>query len=178
MEPTPTIKRILVCAALLLGASTARAQSVDDAGLWMAVLAQGKLGSENCDNSRVKWWFDGHLRFLDDADGFNQSIFRPGIGWTLNERSTVWAGYGWIRTSTLSGLEIDEHRIWQQWTWSKGFDLWKFGIRSHSCGGTNCFTTSTMRIGAREVVSTRIALSPESATNRRPTAIGVSKSAT
>ena len=104
------------------------AQVVDDVGQWNAVFAQGSLGQNT--NSRLKWWFDGHLRFLEDTDGFNQSIIRPGIGWGLGKNSALWAGYGWIRTTPFVGDDFDEHRIWQQWTWSKKFDPFKVATRS------------------------------------------------
>ena len=105
------------------------AQTIDDVGQWNAVFSQGKLG--NNPDSKLKWWFDGHVRLLDDADGFNQSIVRPGIGWGLNENSSIWAGYGWIRTSPLDdGDDFDEHRIWQQWTWSKEAKPFKVAART------------------------------------------------
>ena len=105
------------------------AQTIDDVGQWNAVFTQGKLGQNP--HSRLKWWFDGHLRLLEDADGFNQSIIRPGIGWGLNKNSALWAGYGWIRTSPLGGGEdFDEHRIWQQWTWSKEVRPFKVAART------------------------------------------------
>ena len=108
----------------------AAGQSVDDAGLWFATFAQDKFKTAWNESGRLKWWFDGHLRFLEDASGFNQSIVRPGIGWELNERSTLWCGYGWIRTSNLSGNDFDENRIWQQWTWSKSYEPLKVALRS------------------------------------------------
>ncbi|MCH2596577.1 MAG: DUF2490 domain-containing protein [Pirellulales bacterium] len=130
MGRIPALFWLLISFILMPWADRACAQAVDDAGLWNAMLTQGNFEAFGLEDTKLKWWFDGHLRYLDDAGGFNQSIVRPGIGWTLNERSTVWAGYGWIRTSALSGLEFDEHRIWQQWTWSKNLEDWKLGLRS------------------------------------------------
>ena len=103
------------------------AQVIDDVGQWNAVFSQGPLGDEG---SRLKWWFDGHLRFVEDTDGFNQSSVRPGIGWGISENSVLWAGYGWIRTTPIAGDDFDEHRIWQQWTWSKKCAPFKFATRS------------------------------------------------
>ena len=105
---------LLTSIFLLLGTVQASAQAIDDAGQWNAWLTQGSFEELGWENKKLKWWFDGHVRLLDDTDGFNQSIVRPGIGWQLNEQSTVWAGYGWISSRALSGLEFDEHRIWQQ----------------------------------------------------------------
>ena len=121
----------------LILSNSARAQTVDDEGLWLALFAQGKFqedgGHCDCRNAKsheIKWWFDGHARFLDDADFFSQSIVRPGIGYALTDRATIWAGYGWIRTSPIVGADFDENRIWQQLTWSRKHDPLLFAFRS------------------------------------------------
>ncbi len=111
---------------------TVCADSVDDTGLWWAFFGQGDISDhqDQCDCCRLKWWFDGHTRFLEDADGFNQSIVRPGLGLSTSQHSAIWAGYGWIRTSPLEGADFDEHRFWQQWTWSRSHDPFAFALRS------------------------------------------------
>lgn len=130
MKRNPANSWLLAGCLLLLSAARACAETVDDVGLWTALFAQGNIDTQACDDDKLKWWFDGHLRFLDDADGFNQSIVRPGLGWTLDDGSTLWAGYAWVHNSPISGSEFDEQRIWQQWTWSTDLGEWKFGSRS------------------------------------------------
>lgn len=127
------VRLIATCIALLIvGSSHTQAQTVDDLGLWTALFSQGDIElSDDAGDSRLRWWFDGHARFQDDADGFNVSIVRPGIGYKLTDTATIWAGYGWIRTSPLGGApDFDENRIWQQITWSENVDQTKFGFRS------------------------------------------------
>jgi len=102
------------------------AQTIDDVGQWSALFTQDRFSPD----SRLRWWFDGHYRLFDDNDGFGQSIIRPGIGLDVGKNSTLWAGYGWIRTDPILGEEIDEHRIWQQWTWSQKLDPFKFAART------------------------------------------------
>ena len=92
----------------------------------MASTAQDGLGGTD---SQWKWWFDGHLRFLDDTDGFHQSIVRPGIGRKIGGNWTGWAGYGWIHTSPILGDDYDEHRLWQQLAWSHNLGPWTFALR-------------------------------------------------
>lgn len=121
---------ITTVGVLLLAAGRACAESIDDLGLWTALFAQGDVDRVAAVDERLKWWFDGHLRFLDDADGIHQSIVRPGLGWAIDEQSTVWAGYAWVRTSPISGPDFDENRIWQQWTWSDDFGVWNLGQRA------------------------------------------------
>lgn len=108
---------------------TAWSQDVDDGGLWMAMFTQGDLISAANGRRGVKWWFDGHSRFLDDTDGFHQSIVRPGVGIPLNADTVAWAGYGWISTVPPGGARFDEHRIWQQLTWSANHNELGFALR-------------------------------------------------
>lgn len=107
----------------------AAGQTVEDKGQWLAALGNGKfesLGSE----SPLRWWFDAHYRMRDDAGGFNQSIIRPGLGYALDNEQTLWAGYGWIKTSPVTGNNFDEHRFWQQWTYAPSSGDWLFLHRS------------------------------------------------
>lgn len=116
---------------VLMHCANLQAQTIEDEGWWGAVFSQGDLGGQNATPSRWRWWFDGHARFQDDADGFNVSIVRPGIGYKLTDTATFWAGYGWIRNSPTSGADdFDENRIWQQITWSRSLHPTKLGFRS------------------------------------------------
>jgi hypothetical protein len=141
-------------AAWLSLAPNAVAESIDDLGGWLAAFAQGDLQSEECPQSAsfpqatlcpqttlgpqsdaspqhpFKWWFDGHVRLLDDSDGFGQSIARPGVGYELSEGVVAWIGYAWIHTSPGAGPKTDEHRIWQQLTWGKQLDTAKLDLRA------------------------------------------------
>jgi hypothetical protein len=130
--------RCIVCLAIgLMTAANANAQTHNDAGLWLSVIGNGKFEwpwnappSESA--SPLRWWFDGQVRFLDDADGFNQGIVRPGLGYALDEHHALWAGYAWIRTSPVGPADdFDEHRAWQQWTYTHSpADHWTFQHRS------------------------------------------------
>ncbi len=121
---------LIVLAALSSGFSpTGNAQTVDDTGLWLAAFGNGSFAQLN-EDSPLRWWFDAHYRLRDDTNGFNQSIVRPGLGWSLGNEQALWAGYGWIRTSPLSGDDFEEHRFWQQWTAAPSQGDWRFLHRS------------------------------------------------
>lgn len=121
--------RLFVYTLIVLGGpNQVHAQVVDDSGTWLALFAAGDIQSAHTD--RLKWWFDGHARFFDDSDGFGQSIVRPGIGYQLGGSATVWAGYGWIATDPAAVPTFDEHRIWQQITWSSELGESAIGYRS------------------------------------------------
>ena len=128
-----SVRRIaFACSAALalLVPAVANGQTIDDSGQWLAFFGNGKLHVGECPH-RLRWWFDGHARFFDDTGGFGQSIVRPGIGYALEDSSAViWAGYGWIRTSPATSPDFDEHRIWQQVTWSRKTPRANIGFRS------------------------------------------------
>ncbi len=124
-------QRILVVVAvvstLLFLKSGAWAEVEQNNGVWMMKASQGVLGDRD---SSLRWWFDAHARFSDDAGGFEQSILRPGVGYALPQNHVVWAGYGWIATSPEFGDTIDEHRFWQQHSWKTSFEDFVFSSRS------------------------------------------------
>lgn len=124
---------ILIAAFLcvaLMSCDRSIGQTVDDFGAWFSINTSGKW-NPNDPESRLRWWFDGHLRYLDDSDGFNQSIFRPGIGYQLTPNTNVWVGYAWINELPASGNPVfDENRIWQQLLWSKKVGRQKLFSRS------------------------------------------------
>ena len=96
-------------------------------GVWFMKASQGVLGNAE---SPYRWWFDAHARFSDDANGFEQSILRPGLGYALPNNHTLWAGYGWIGNSPEIADTFYEHRFWQQHSWNTSFG--KFGFSSRS----------------------------------------------
>lgn len=133
-KPRLFSKAILSVVTVLLcvsgWSSRADAQTIHDFGSWFSLNTQGKV--RRCgEESRLLWWFDGHLRYLDDTEGFHQSIFRPGVGYQATSTINLWAGYGWINTLPNGGTELqDEHRIWQQFMWSPKFANCSFIWRS------------------------------------------------
>ena len=123
------LRTMLLLVGCCLMTRSGQAQTVEDEGWWTAVFSQGDLVDSCGQATRWRWWFDGHARFLDDADGFNVSIVRPGIGYKLTDTTTIWAGYGWIRNSPINGADFDENRIWQQITWSQKVGDLSLGLR-------------------------------------------------
>ena len=119
----------MICVSLF-SSETARAQTVNDEGLWFAFITNGDIARRGSNFDRLKWRFEGHARFLDDAGGFNQGIIRPALGWQVNEQTSVFAGYDWIPNLPARGEEFIEHRSWQQLGWSRSFDPLTLALRS------------------------------------------------
>lgn len=106
-----------LCGALVApGAKTAAAELIEDTQTWLNATAVGHLGAQS---TPWRYWLDVQARFDDDSSRFGVGILRPGLGYALSARTTVWAGYGHIVTDTIGpGGNVIEHRAWQQLSWS------------------------------------------------------------
>jgi hypothetical protein len=112
----------------LLGllAAALPAQTRDDGQLWALWLGHGKLGAEGSSLSNWRWWADVQARFRNDGEDYDTGFVRPGVGYALTERMTLWAGYVFIDNDLPGGGRTHEQRAWQQLTWSaplEGFSL-------------------------------------------------------
>ncbi len=120
---------LLVAVVIIATSNPARAQTLDDTGIWLATVGNGVFKSLS-EDLPLHWSFDTHYRMRDDSNGFDQSILRPGLGLKFAEDQILWAGYAWINNSPVSGDSFDEHRFWQQWTATPSMGAWSFQHRS------------------------------------------------
>lgn len=90
-----------------------RAETDDDGGGWLSVNAQGKLPADG-----FNWHTDLQFRWRDSGQEFDQFIVRPAVFYKFSDRSSVWLGYANGHTRTLRSGTVEEHRIWQQFSYS------------------------------------------------------------
>ncbi|MDZ4820172.1 MAG: DUF2490 domain-containing protein [Planctomycetota bacterium] len=125
----------LACLAVILSLPRpATAETLNETGVWTALFANGELllhqdAKGNAENP-WRWWYDGQLRWFEEFDGFGQTIVRPGIGYKVTDKMTLWGGYAWAHIEPLHDPPIDEHQFWQQITWSHKFDPATLDLRS------------------------------------------------
>ena len=77
-----------------------------DFQFWNALVLSGDAD----DKRQWQFWFDGHLRFKEDASRLGVSIVRPGIGYKLSNDTTLWLGVARVTIDTDS-RSIDEDRL-------------------------------------------------------------------
>jgi hypothetical protein len=111
---------LVACLLLALAApqSDARAETRNDARLWLAAIGQGSLEPVHSKLEKWRWWLEGQVRFRDDMGTFTQGLPRVGVGYTIFPDTTLWLGYAYVRTEPAIGRDSDENRIFQQLTWS------------------------------------------------------------
>lgn len=109
----------LGCCLILPQATLARVQ--DDVQSWWTVLATGTV-YQGMSKTNFKYWLEGVERFGDYNSRVTQQMFRPGLGYALNEQTSFWLGTAWIDTrAPLTPKPVEEKRIWQQLLWVKKY---------------------------------------------------------
>lgn len=87
----------------------------DDTQAWSSVVVQSTPAA----GEKLLLSFDAHARWRDDASELGVTILRPAIGWRLNPKVDLWAGYAHVTLDTGSA-DITEHRLWQQVSFQAG----------------------------------------------------------
>jgi hypothetical protein len=107
------------------------AKTAEDFQTWGNITAMGSLGFLNPELKSFKYWLEGQGRFGEDTSRFSQGMLRTGLGYALNDNTTVWLGYAFIPTEEpFAAIPVDEHRIWQQLLWSETFSFGTITSRS------------------------------------------------
>lgn len=106
--------------------------TVDDFEVWGNVTATGSLAPVNPSLTNFRFWLEGQGRFGNDSSQFSQGIIRPGVGYAVNDKTTVWLGYAWIPTAQPFALRnsFNENRIWQQVLWADNFSFGRVTSRT------------------------------------------------
>jgi opacity protein-like surface antigen len=107
------------------------AKTSEDFQTWGNITATGSLGVINPHLKNYKYWLEGQGRFGEDTSRFSQGMLRTGLGYALNDNTSLWLGYAFIPTDEpFAATPFDEHRIWQQLLWSEKFSFGTLTSRS------------------------------------------------
>lgn len=104
---------------------------INDNQTWGNITAVGSLSSFNPALKNLKYWAEFQGRFGDNTSRFSQAIIRPGIGYVINNTTSVWLGYASVHTAEpFSKTTFNERRIWQQLLLSGKFSFGTASSRS------------------------------------------------
>ncbi|SFI16850.1 Protein of unknown function [Nitrosomonas sp. Nm34] len=111
------LKFYAVAAAFSMLSAQVQAEDIhQEFGVWGQIMANINVGNVTGNENLKNWrlWLEGQGRFANDPIQFSQAIIRPGIGYALNDKITIWGGYAWVPTSKPfanpnGGRDFDEH---------------------------------------------------------------------
>lgn len=82
--------------------------------------ANGSLGVVDPRLKKLRYWLEGVGRFGNDISDLSQGMIRPGLGYSLSDKTSIWLGYAYVFTDApFAKRGFDEHRIWQQFLWTQ-----------------------------------------------------------
>ncbi len=79
-------------------------------------------------SDKVRGWFEVNPRFGNDASEIHQLLIRPALGYEIQPGVSLWQGYVWV--TNYEPRFSDEHRLYQQLSYRKGFTGWNVFSRT------------------------------------------------
>jgi len=109
----------------LLSAPAVAEEIEEDFQTWGVFVATGSLGVIHPEWKNFKYWVEGQGRFGNDTSRFSQGMVRNGLGYAVNDKTSIWLGHAWVPTGRpfATRKTFDENRIWQQLLWSDKFSF-------------------------------------------------------
>ena len=112
------MKPSLLIPVLLVLAGPTLAQTRDDGGIWGMWFTQGRFGAADSELGAWRWSADLQPRWSDDGEHYSTTLLRPGLGYALSDRVSLWAGYTWIHNDPIGGTAFVGQDVWQQLLWN------------------------------------------------------------
>lgn len=100
--------RLLPLAIITGVLSSPAAATEDDFNIWL-----GQFATINV-NDEVYFRIEAQERFTNDADRLGQLLVRSLVGYRLNKRVNIGAGYAYILTDPIGPAKLNEHRFYQE----------------------------------------------------------------
>ena len=105
------------------------ATSKEDFRLWAPVFLTVSLPN------RFLAYMEVNPRIGNDVTNMDQLLLRPAIGYKLTDNWSIWLGYAWVGNFNQSHTPplpsfVGENRIWQQATYTRNFESFKFMART------------------------------------------------
>lgn len=111
--------------------SVSAAEASEDFQTWGNITATGNFESVNPEWKNFKYWLEGQGRFGDDTSRFSQGLARLGLGYAINNKTSIWSGFAWAPTSKpFTQNPFNEYRMWQQLLWNDTYSFASFTLRS------------------------------------------------
>ncbi len=89
-------------------AATPAAAAEDDGNVWL-----GQFATINA-SEKVYVRLEAQERFTNDAERLGQLLLRSLVGYRINKRVNIGAGYAFVLTDPVGPVELNEHRFYQE----------------------------------------------------------------
>lgn len=99
-----------------------------DVQTWLNLTAIRPFSSSE---PRLKYWMEAQERIGQNNRRLTQFLWRPGLGYAVNDNTSLWFGYAWVYTTKpMVCQSFGENRLWQQILWYKEHPYWNILSRT------------------------------------------------
>ncbi|MFM8330835.1 MAG: DUF2490 domain-containing protein [Candidatus Methylumidiphilus sp.] len=84
----------------------------ETAGSWLQLVGEGSLQFIDPSLEKGRIWLEGQSRWDDDWNHWYQGMARAALGYSVNERLTLWAGYTYLPTQYLGKPSVQQQDAW------------------------------------------------------------------
>ncbi len=103
---------------------------IEDTGSWLQMSAEGSLKSIDPRLEKIRFSLEGQARFNNHFNHYYQGVVRVGLGYSLTDCATIWAGYTWTPTQQLGKDFISQQDFWQAFRYAQPTEVGTFTFRT------------------------------------------------
>ncbi len=103
---------------------------LQDAGSWAQVVSEGSLKFIDPSLEKGRIWLEGQSRWDDTWNHWYQGVLRIGLGYSLSDRATIWAGYTWVPTQNLGKPSVSQQDLWPGFRYVLPTEIGTFTFRT------------------------------------------------
>ena len=122
------LKSILI--GILIPISCAFSYDSSDFQSWNNILIMGNFSKLDEKYSGLRYELFISQRFGNSTSLSYQSVYRGGLGYSLNSHHSLWLGGDYVFTKNLIPEEINRSGIWQQYLYENNYSKLKYFFRA------------------------------------------------
>jgi len=125
------MKKILVVIGVIVG-FTPVAIAIDDSYFqsWNNISIVGNLGVIDPQYSKFRYDLTYQFRYADSSPTSFQTLYRGGLGYSLNSKHSLWLGADYIVNRNVVSEEVNTSGVWQQYLYENNYKELKYFFRS------------------------------------------------
>ncbi len=122
-------KLFCMISIFLVTLNFAKAVNSDNFQSWNNITVLGNLGFIDNDYSRIQYELTYQERLANASLTSFQTLYRAGLGYSLDEENSFWVGADYLVTRNLAPEEVNTNGIWQQYLHKSHYKEFKYLFR-------------------------------------------------
>ncbi|API87420.1 DUF2490 domain-containing protein [Francisella uliginis] len=123
-------KLLYIIGFYLIALNSAKAVNSDNFQSWNNITVLGNLGFVDDRYSKILYEITYQERLANASLTSFQTLYRGGLGYSLNSKHSLWVGADYLVTRNLVPEEVNTNAIWQQYLYKDDYKELKYLFRA------------------------------------------------